>query len=140
MPCNTFECILRNPDPCVKEFLELLTVINVSNRRFLNSLSTGRPNTYYRTYSIRERISKSIQKEYEIWVLDAESYGYVVQFRPYQDTKKGKQVASSTKWGLGLKIVLRLTQYLTPTFNFDSFMDNSFTSFCLLTHLGVSNI
>ena len=43
--------------------------------------------------------SKSIQEEYKIWVFVAEEYGYVVQFRPYQDAKKGKQVASTTKWG-----------------------------------------
>ena len=56
----------------------------------------------YRTYGSRQRInSKSIQEEYKIWVLSAEAYGYVVQFRPYQGAKKGKQVASSTKWRLG---------------------------------------
>ena len=34
----------------------------------------------------------------KIWVL-AEVYGYVVQFERYQSAKKGKEVASSTKWG-----------------------------------------
>ena len=29
---------------------------------------------------------------------------------------------------------------LTPTISFDLSMDNYFTSFCLLTHLGVNNI
>ena len=29
---------------------------------------------------------------------------------------------------------------LTPAVSFDMFMDNCFTSFCLLTHLGVNNI
>ena len=37
--------------------------------------------------------NKSVQEEYKIWVLVAQAYGYVVQFRPYQGTKKGKQVA-----------------------------------------------
>ena len=44
---------------------------------------------------------------YKIWVL-AELYGYVVQFEIYQDTKTGKLVASSTKWGLREYVVLRL--------------------------------
>ena len=35
-----------------------------------------------------------------IWVL-AGAFGYVFQFEPDQSVKKGKQVASSTKWGLG---------------------------------------
>ena len=53
---------------------------------------------------------------------------------------KEKQVASSTKWRLGEHIVLRLVECLTPTVSFDIFMDNYFTSFRLLTHLGVNNI
>ena len=36
---------------------------------------------------------------YNIWVL-AEAYGFLVKFEPYQGVQKGKQVASSTKWGL----------------------------------------
>ena len=95
----------------------------------------------YGTHGSRQRINnKSIQEEYEIWVLVAEGYGYVVQLRPYQGTKKGKQIASSTKWGLGENIVLRLMESLTPTFSFDIFMDNYFTCFRLLTHRGVNNI
>ena len=54
--------------------------------------------------------------------------------------KKGKQVASSTKWGLGENVAQRLMECLTPTVSFDMFMDNCFTSFHLLTHLGVNNI
>ena len=54
--------------------------------------------------------------------------------------KKGKQFASSTTWGLGGTIVLQLMECLTPTFSFDIFMDNYFTSFRLLTHLGVNSI
>ena len=54
--------------------------------------------------------------------------------------KKGKQVAFSTIWRLRENVVLRLMDCLTPTFGFDIFMDNYFTSFRLLTHLGVNNI
>ena len=67
-------------------------------------------------------------------------YGYVVQLRPCQGGKKGKQFASSTKWGLGENAVLRLIESLTPTFRFDIFINNYFTSFHLLIHLGVNNI
>ena len=56
--------------------------------------------------------------------------------------KKGKQVVSSTKWGLGYNVVLRLMQCLTPTVSFDLFMDSwiyflfiYFTSFCLFVCL-----
>ena len=95
----------------------------------------------YGTYGSRQRISnKSIQEECKIWVLVAETYDYVVQFRPYQGAKKGKQFASSTKWRLRKNVVLRLMECLTPTFSFDIFMDNYFTFFRLLTHLGVNNI
>ena len=45
-----------------------------------------------------------------MWVPIVEAYGFVVQFRPNQGTKKGKQVASSTKWGLGENIFLRLME------------------------------
>ena len=54
--------------------------------------------------------NKPIQEEYKIWVLVAETYGYVVQFRPYQGAKKGKQVASSTKSGLGENAALWLME------------------------------
>ena len=96
---------------------------------------------YYGTHGSRERIhNKSIQEEYEIWVLVAEAYGYVIQFRQYQGAKKRKQVASSTKWRLGEDIVLGLIEYLTPITSFDIFMGNDFTSFCLLTYVGINNI
>ena len=84
-----------------------------------------------------------IQEEYKIWVLIAEAYGYVDQFRPYPGTKKGKQNNSSAKWELGEKVVLQIQSQvygLSPTFSFDIFMDKYFTSFCLLTHVGVNNI
>ena len=57
------------------------------------------------------------------------SNSYLVHYRPYQ----GVEVASSTKWGLGDNVVLRLLEYLTPTVSFDILMDNSFKSFCLFT-------
>ena len=58
---------------------------------------------------VRQPINnKSIQEEYKIWDLTAEAYGYVVQFKPYQSVKKGKQVAPSAKWELEENVVLRL--------------------------------
>ena len=44
----------------------------------------------YETHNSGQRMNKSIQEKYKIWVLVAETYGYVVQFRPYQGTKKRK--------------------------------------------------
>ena len=70
----------------------------------------------YGTDGSRQQINnKLIQEEYKIWVLVAESNGYVVQFTPYQGAKKGKQFASSTKWGLRESVVLRLIDSLTAT-------------------------
>ena len=66
------------------------------------------------THGSRQRINKKlIQDEYKIWTPAAEAYGYVVQFRSYQGARKGKQVASSTKQGLGENVVLRLMECLT---------------------------
>ena len=96
---------------------------------------------WYGTHGSRQRINnKSIQEEYKIWVLVASAYDYVVQFRPYKGAKKGKQVSSSTKWGLGGNFLLRLMGCLASTFSFDIFRDNYFTYFRLLTHFGVNNI
>ena len=53
---------------------------------------------------------------------------------------KHSKVSSTTKWRLGENIVLRLMVCLTPTISFDTFMDNYFISFRLLTHLGANNI
>ena len=95
----------------------------------------------YRTHGSRQRInSKSIQEKYKILFPVTEAYGYLVHYGPYQGAKKEKQVASPTKWGLGENVVLRLVECLTPTVSFDVFMGNCFTSFHLLTHLGVNNI
>ena len=76
-----------------------------------------------------------IQEECKIWVLVVKVYGYVVQFKPYQGVKKGKQVASPTKCSLGENVALWLMACLTATFSFEIFMDNYFISFRLLTHL-----
>ena len=48
--------------------------------------------------------------------------------------------SKDSKWRLGEKLVLLLMECLTPTACFDIFMDNYFTSFRLLTHLGVNHI
>ena len=53
---------------------------------------------------------------------------------------KKSKVSFSTKWRLEENVVLRLIEFLTPTVHFDIFMDNYFTSFRLLTLLGVNNI
>ena len=53
---------------------------------------------------------------------------------------KHSKVSSSTKWRLGENVVLRLIKCLTPSVSFDIFMDNYFTPFRLLAHLGVDNI
>ena len=60
---------------------------------------------------------------------------YLVHYRPYQGVNKGKQVASSTKWGLGDNVVLRLMECLTPTVSCHLFMANYFTSFCFFVFL-----
>ena len=73
-------------------------------------------------------------------ILFTATYGYLVHCRPCQCAKKGMQVASSTKWGLGKNVVLRLMECLTPTVSVDMFKDNYFTTFRLLTHLGVNKI
>ena len=53
--------------------------------------------TYFTKHSSRQQINnKTNRVECKIWVL-AKTYGYVVQFEPYQGVKKGKKVASSTK-------------------------------------------
>ena len=82
------------------------------------------------THGSRQRINnKLIQDEYKIKILVVEAYSYVVPFRPYQGAKKGKHVASSTKWGLGENVLLQLMECLTPTVSFDIFMNNYLTSF-----------
>ena len=53
---------------------------------------------------------------------------------------KHPKVSPSTIWRLGENIVLRLMECSTPSVSFDIFMDKYFTSFRLLTHLGVNKI
>ena len=53
---------------------------------------------------------------------------------------KHSKVFPSTMLRLGENVVLRLIECLTPSVSFDIPMYNYFTSFRLLTHLGVNNI
>ena len=53
---------------------------------------------------------------------------------------KHSKVSSFTLWRLGENVVLRLMECLTLNVRSDIFMDNYFTSFRLVTHLGVNNI
>ena len=53
---------------------------------------------------------------------------------------KHSKVFSFNKRRLGENVVLRLMECLTPSVSFDIFMDNYFTSFRLLTLLGINNI
>ena len=46
----------------------------------------------------------------------------------------------STKWRLVENVAQQLMECLTPSVNFEIFMDNYFASFHLLTHLGVNKI
>ena len=64
---------------------------------------------------------------------------YAVQFRTCQGVKKENQVASSSKWVLVEKVVLRLMECLPPIVSY-IFMSNYSSSFPLLTHLGVKII
>ena len=51
---------------------------------------------YYGTHGSRQQQADLSWVGYNIWVL-AEACRHVVQFEPYQNVKKGKQVASSSK-------------------------------------------
>ena len=53
---------------------------------------------------------------------------------------KHSKLSPSTKWRLGKKVFLRLMEYLTPSVGIDKFMDKYFSSFRLLSFLGVNNI
>ena len=90
--------------------------------------------------SSRQRIhNKLIRVGYKTMVF-ADTYGYVSQFKPNQGVKKGRQVASSTKYGLGENIVLRMMKCLPPTASYHKLMDSYFTFFRLLTHLEANNV
>ena len=77
-------------------------MISELNKAFLNFSFNGENKSidksmipYFGTHDSRHRIKrKPILVEYNICVL-AEQYGAVVQFKPYQGVKKGKQVATS---------------------------------------------
>ena len=69
-----------------------------------------------------QRNSQSIQVEYKI---------YLIQYRPYKGSKKGKQVGSCAKQRLEDNAVLQMMVCLTQTVIFYLFMDNFFTSFRL---------
>ena len=111
-------------------------MVNGLNKRYLKFTFSGENKSidqskipYYPNHGSRQRIkSKSIRIGYNIWVL-AEAYGYVVQFEPYQGVKKGKQFASSTKWGLGENAVLRLMECLPPTVSYNILMNKLFQFF-----------
>ena len=75
--------------------------------------------------------------EYNIRVF-AEACGYVAQFQSYQSVKKGKQVASFTKWGLGENIALQLMECLPPTVSYHLFMNNYLLTLRLLIHVGIN--
>ena len=68
----------------------------------------------------------------KIWAL-AVAYGNLGQFEPNQYEKKGKMFVSSTKWGLGENVALRLMECLPPTVCCHIFMNNNFKSFRLFT-------
>ena len=54
---------------------------------------------------------------------------------------KYSKLSPSTKWRLGVNVVLQLLmECLTPIVSFETFMDNYFTSFHLITYLGGNNI
>ena len=63
------------------------------------------------------------------------SNSFLFHYRPYRSVKKGKQVTSSTKWGLGNNVVLRLMECLTSTVSCHLFMTNYFTSLRLFVSL-----
>ena len=99
---------------------------------FKSSLLTGRTNPYRMipycaTHGNSKRLNnKLIQEEYKIWVLVAESCGFLVQFRQVQ--RKGNRLTPL------------LNRDSEKTLSFDLFMRNYFTCFCLLNNIGVNNI
>ena len=52
---------------------------------------------------------------------------------------KHSKISPSTKWRLGGNVVLQLMECLIPSASFEIFMDNYFTCFRRLTHLGVTH-
>ena len=81
-------------------------MINKSNRRFLKS-SFNRYNKSIVWFPVKELMAVGNELMTGRFKRNIKSNSYLVHYRPYQGTKKGKQVASSTKWGLGDNVVLR---------------------------------
>ena len=101
-------------------------MINKSNRRFLK-FSFNRYNKSIVWFPVKELMEVGNEWTITRFKRNIKSNSYLVHYRPYQGTKKGKKIASSVKWGLGDNVVLRLMECLTPTVSFDLFMDNYFT-------------
>ena len=117
-------------------------MINKSNKIFLK-FSFNRYNKTITWFPVKDLIAVSNEQATSWFNRNIKSNSYFVHYSPYKGAKKGKQVASSTKWELWDNVVLRLMECLTPTASFDLFIDNYFTSFplfVLLTHLEVKNI
>ena len=114
------------------KFFKLLSVNIGLNESVLNSLSKWRtdPFTIY-DFFLQNSWQKYNKVECKTWAL-ADEYGYLGQFEPNQDAKKGKMFVSSTKRILGQNVVLRLMKRLHLTVCSHMFMDNNFKSFRLL--------
>ena len=92
---------------------------------------------YVGTYGSRQRIyNKPICVGYKVWVLVTEAYQCAIKVQPYQGAKNCKRIATSTSWRLGEHVFLNLMECLTQLVNYHVFMDNYFTSVCLLTYQG----
>ena len=63
------------------------------------------------------------------------SNSYLAHSGPYQFANKGKQVASSIRWGLGDNVALRFMECLTLTVGFNLITDNYFKSSRLFASL-----
>ena len=94
---------------------------------------------YFGAHGSHQKINnKPICVGYKILVL--ENSMDMLQFDPYQGAQTGKQIASKTRWGLDEMVLLCLMGSLLSKVNYDVFMDNYFTSFRLLMHLGAHDI
>ena len=69
------------------------------------------------------------------YTTNIKSNSYLVHSKPCHGVQKEKQVAFSTKRGLGDNVVPWLMECLTPTVSFDLFMDTYFTSLRLFVCL-----
>ena len=105
-------------------------MINKSNRRFLK-FSFNRYNKSIVWFPVKELMAVGNELMTGRFKRNIKSNSYLVHYRPYQGANKGKQVASSTKWGLRDNVVLRLMECLTPTVISDLFTDNYFIRWLL---------